>query len=65
MSISARAQRPQRWPVATGGQLPAPLNLPSTTPAWETPARALAAAAGRARRQHLPPPHPPAGDLPR
>lgn len=56
MSVSARTQHPQRWPVATEWQLSAPLNLPSATPAWRTPARALAGAVGRAWRQRLPPP---------
>lgn len=56
MSISARTQHPHCWPVATERQLNAPLNLPPTTLAWKTPARALAGAVGLARRQRLPPP---------
>lgn len=60
MSISACSQHPQRWPVATEWQLSAPLNLPSTTLAWKTPAGAFTGAVGRAWRKCLPPPRWPA-----
>lgn len=60
MSISACSQHPQRWPVATEWQLSAPLNLPSTTLAWKTPAGAFTGAVGRAWRKRLPPPRWPA-----